>query len=86
MDLSTVEMYDPRERSWRTGPSLRQGRRGFGLVSIDVSYNDLDLYVGFVLLSFDFGKFIYFVRELTELFSLRPFILLSIKLIANVSE
>ena len=43
MDLSTVEMYDPRERSWRTGPSLRQGRRGFGLVSIDVSYNGLDL-------------------------------------------
>ena len=38
MDLATVEMYDPREGSWRTGPSLRQGRRGFGLVSIDVSH------------------------------------------------
>lgn len=37
MDLATVELYDPREGSWRAGPSLRQGRRGFGLVSIDVS-------------------------------------------------
>ena len=37
MDLDTVEMYDPREPKWRAGPAMRQGRRGFGLVSIDVS-------------------------------------------------
>ena len=42
--LSTVEMYDPREGSWRSGPSLRQGRRGFGLVSLDVSHNFQSFY------------------------------------------
>eukprot|EP00116_Pleurobrachia_bachei_P007328 sb/3467590/ len=33
--LTTVELYDSREGSWRAGPSLKLGRRGFGLVHVD---------------------------------------------------